>query len=463
VLRRTKIIATLGPASGDYNIIVRMLREGVDGFRINFSHGDSMEWEKYIEMIRKAEKDVGREVAVIGDLQGAGIRIGELDGLIHVRHGDEIRLVAGEKGSAREKIVAIPYPHVLYSLEEGDIVLLDDGRVKLEVDEVGVDHVVLKAIEEGVIGSRKSFAIAGKDLDLPSPTEKDEKDIEFAVKKGFDYLALSFVRGRKEIDNLRALLRELGASETGIIAKVETKSAVENIVEIIDASDAIIVARGDLGMYYALEDLPQIQRMIIVESRKRCKPCILATQLLESMITEPIPSRSEVVDVSNAVIEGVDALLLTAETAVGRHPVEAVRWLARISAKSGEQTPIVLGRVVETLSHRFAEGVARLAEMIDAYIGIYTKGGNTALRIACTRPRTKIYAASGKPGVRRKLSIVWGLTVLPIDECDYEEGLEKLLDILVKHKEIGYGDRVLLTFGLREGTEHVIKIVQVMP
>ena len=330
---RTKIIVTLGPSSNNYEMIYSFLKEGVDGLRINFAHTSHSLASKWIDMIKKAEKATNRKIAIIGDLQGASIRLGIIDRPLEIWPGMKLKLEIRDRTYANDNILPLPqaYEDVLRSLEPNDIISMDDGRIRLKVINVSEKYAILKAETTGLIKSHRALVVLGKDFDLPVLTSKDIEDLKFMIKKNFTYVGVSCVRKPQDIDMVRKYIKEFSTSQNNIriIAKIETISAIKNLISIIENSDAILVARGDLGMIFGLENIPHLQKEIVYESIRRGRTVIVATQLLDSMINNPVPTRSEVVDIVEAVNEGADALMLTNETAIGKYPLEAVKWLKK--------------------------------------------------------------------------------------------------------------------------------------
>jgi len=461
---RTKIAVTLGPSCGSKEIVKELALEGVSAFRINFSHGSEEEWASYARLAREVEDEIGRHIALIGDLSGPSIRVGVLDEPITLKAGEQAYLVAGEKAAGgEEKVIPVPNERVVALLRKGYVLLMDDGRAAFRVEEADEGRVSLRAITEAAVTSRKTLVIQGKDLELPAVSERDVAAVRLAAEEGFDYLGLSYVRGSGDVLMLRGMLVSLGAEETGIIAKIETPAALRELEKIIDASDAVLVARGDLGMHFQLQEVPRLQEKIVKESIGRGKPVIVATQILGSMMESPVPTRSEIVDVVTAIQEGVDVLMLTGETAVGKYPVETVRWLRRIleTYESTINPPEIELPSEVGIRERFASGIVSLAESLNAVIAVYTRSGRTALRLARCRPSCKIYAGSPSRSVLRKLAVVWGVEPLLVESKEYNEGLEELQVKLSALEEIKEGSIIVLTYGLREEPLHMVRIVQV--
>ena len=453
----TKIIASLGPASRDLNTVINLCKEGVSGFRINFAHGNEELWKSMVENVLRAENIYSKPLTVIGDLRGPSIRLGELKEQITAKKGETLKLVLSERSEGRE--LPLPVREVYEQLEVGDLVIMSDGKFRFRVSEIG-EFVELTALTDAVIGSGNTIVVANKEFDLPLLREKDLADIEFAVKNKFSYIGLSYVRGPSDLEMLRKVIKKSGGERTGIIAKIETKSAVKNLDEIVELCEAVLVARGDLGMNFGLEEIPYLQRKIIRRSIEIGKPVILATQLLESMIENPIPTRAEVVDISTATSEGVDALMLTGETAIGKHPVEAVRWLRKIIETTEKKMTVNKSRDVKGLNEKFAKGVVELAEDINSKLVVFSKFGNTPRRIALLRPAVEFYVGTPDIEVARALSILWGIKAYEISALDYDDGLERTYEFLKKKEELRFGDLVILAYGLKE-QEQAIKLRRV--
>ncbi len=467
---RTKIVVTIGPSSKSHEVVRSFLVEGVAGFRINFSHGEPSIWDRYVKTIGEASSELGKYPAIIGDLRGPQLRVGDFKPF-KVSRGDVVILELGEKTCSDEKVVPVNYKQLFEVLEVGDVVLLDDGRARFRVEEVYSDHARLVSLGDAVIYPRKTIIVSGKELGLPTLTPSDIEAIRYAVSRRFTYVALSYVRSPRDIVMLRDLLSRLGEDSIGIIAKIETRDAVKNLAGIVREADAVIVARGDLGMHYSLEEIPRLQKIIVNKSIKNGKPVLIATQLLESMVEKPQPTRSEVVDIMNAVFDSVDAILLTNETAIGKYPIESVKWLKKILQEAEKwfyeegREPITRKIEPESLREKYAKGLVLLAENIGSKILVYTKTGLMPSRISKYRPSVPVYAGSNNELVARKLAIRYGVNpyyIVSDKQLDYEKGLEKLYEKLLRENQINIGDIVLLTYGPRETLLNVIKILEVI-
>ncbi len=455
MLTHVKLIASLGPASKDLETIIKLVNAGASGFRINFAHGDSNFWKVLADNVRKAERVTGKPLTLITDLEGSSIRLGELSEPLTLKKGDVAKLIPQQRV---EEPGIIPFPNkkVLSELEEGDILVMDDGRIELRVVKVSGNEVEVIALTDAVIKSRKGVVVQNKEFNLPVLTKKDLDDLKFACRIRTDYIGLSYVRNADNVQVLKELLREMGC-HAKVIAKIETKSAVRNVEDIARVADVILVARGDLGMNFGLEEIPRIQRKIVEASLRVGKPVIVATQLLESMVENPVPTRAEVVDTYVAVSEGVDALMLTGETAAGKYPVEAMRWLHRIVSKAEASEIIRTYREGGPLKRRYAKGVAELAEDLSAKIIIYSSTGITACHLASIRPSVPFYVAVPDMRVARSINILWGVNPIITPTKNHEEGLEEAFKKLVRMDEISIGDLIVMTYGMK-GEEQVIKV-----
>ncbi len=456
---RTKVIVSLGPSTRSEEIIIELAKLGVSGFRINFAHGEPKEWDFYVKAVRHAEEITGKPLALIGDLRGSSIRIGELDSEVRVSRGESVRFVLSSRGGGKDE-VPLPNPKVFESVDVGDVIVMDDGKVRLRISEVGPDYIVATALTDAVIRSRKTLVVKDREFDLPVLTSKDIEDIKYACSRGFDYLGLSYVRTPEDVRLLKDYMRELGCNAR-VIAKIETRQALRNLESIVAEADVVLVARGDLGMCFGIEEIPRIQKRIVMTSRRLGKPVILATQLLESMIEKQVPTRSEVVDISVAISEGVDALMLTGETSIGKYPVEAASWLVKIVRTTEEYVRPEYVPPIENIKVMYAKGVVELAKYLKGKIVIYSMKGTTAIFIASLRPSVDTYVGVPSIEVARKLSILWGINPIVINAKNYDEGLEKTYSELLGKGLIRIGDLVVLTYGLR-GDEQIIKVRRVL-
>jgi pyruvate kinase len=411
-MRRTKILATLGPASAEPDVLGRMLDAGLDAVRLNFSHGTHESHAAALRHVRATAEARGRAVAVLQDLQGPKIRVGLVKGQMELVAGSRLtittRAVLGEGG-----VVSTTYQHLPTDVARGDRILLDEGRLTVEVREVTGTDVVTEVVDGGALSSHKGINLPGAALTAASMTDKDIVDVRFALGLGIDYVALSMVRRAQDVRDLRELMAAEG-HRVPIVAKIEKPQAVAALDEILEAADGVMVARGDLGIEMELDRMPAYQKQIIAAANRAGKLVITATQMLESMTENAVPTRAEVTDVANAVLDGTDAVMLSGETAVGRHPVETVRRMAAICEATEEN----LYRFGETV--RPAAGgdhaalIARLAAEAGNRAGaravvVQTRTGETARRVSDERPRAPIVALVPDQAVQRQLALYWGV------------------------------------------------------
>ena len=413
---RTKIVCTIGPASRSPETLERLIRAGMDVARLNFSHGSQAEHLEVITTVRRIATDLGRSVAVLQDLAGLKIRIGEIaTGSITLEAGAAFTLTTREVLGSRQE-VSVPYPHLITDVQPGDTLLLSDGDVELEVMGTTEEDVHCQVITGGTLASRKGVHFPARSITGAAFTDKDRDDLAFGLRYEVDYVALSFVRTAADVLDVQGLIQNHGRT-VPVIAKIETQSALSHIDEIIDRVDGIMVARGDLGVAIPLATVPRLQKMLIGKANRAGKPVITATQMLRSMQDSPRPTRAEVTDVANAVLDGTDAVMLSEETAIGRFPIEAVTMMASIAADTESNFPF------DVWIHRFETGgplpdaVARAActmaaEIDAAAILSYTQSGGTARRVAQYRPRAPIIAPTPHAETYRRLALVWGVTPL---------------------------------------------------
>jgi len=451
---KVKIIATIGPATEKPEVLRELVRY-VDGVRINFSHGNANEWRARVSNVREFRGDV----AILGDLRGPGVRTGVMKP-IYLNAGDTVEFRFANQSDGN--YVPIPNQSFFRVITIDDIIVMNDGRLRLRVDKILSDKAVLTALTTGSITQEKAVVIKGKDYPIPILDDYDREALRFAVEVGMDYVGISHVRSSDDIEEVRTELRRLGGDWIRLVAKIEGPDAVKNIDDVVCASDYVMVARGDLGMHFDLEEIPRIQSSIIRGAHKCGKPMMVATQLLESMIEQPVPTRAEVVDITNAVMEGVDSLLLTGETAVGKYPIEAVQWLKRVAGEYEDEVHVERG-VLANITDRLALGIIQLAEDIGAKIVIYSRGGRFVEAISRYRPRVPTYVGISDERLLRRLRLYWGVEPILIgDVRDYEEGERETLNKLIKDGLIIKGDLVLLAHGVIDTyNDYGIRIIRV--
>ena len=409
--KRTKIIATIGPASSSPAIIARLIHAGMDAARLNFSHGEWNDHAKRIRLIRLEAEKAGKPIAIILDLQGPKLRVGNIkNDAVAIKKGDAITLTT-KKVLGTKDLIPVTYPRLAKDLKIGHRVLLDDGRLELSVLAKSAAGLRCKIIRGGILRSHKGVNLPGTLISLPSLSRKDKADLRFGIAHDVDYIALSFVRTAHDISNTRRFLKAYGA-DIPIIAKIEKPQAIQNLDKIILASDGVMVARGDLGVEMSPEQVPLLQKKIIEACNRAEKPVITATQMLESMIENPQPTRAEVSDVANAILDGTDCVMLSGETAIGKYPVLAVEVMARISEQAEiSVAPRSPNTNLSGPDESVAHAACRAAEEQQAKaIVTFTQSGSTALMVSKHRPRMRIMAPTPFDQVARKMSLYWGVT-----------------------------------------------------
>jgi pyruvate kinase len=466
--RRAKIVATVGPASAAPDMLKALFLAGVDTFRLNFSHGSQQDHARVHAAIRALEQETQRPIGILMDLQGPKIRIGTLrNKKITVEAGETIRFVLSGSDGDRSAI-PLPHPEIFAAVAPGHDLLVDDGRVRVRVTVLGGDFIEAKVIVGGAISNHKGVNLPGTVLDLSPLTPKDRADLEFGLRLGVDWVALSFVQKPSDVIEARSLI----GARAGLMAKIEKPAALERIDDIIRMSDAIMVARGDLGVEIPHEDVPGRQKELVRACRLAVKPVIVATQMLDSMGAAPTPTRAEVSDVATAVYDGADAVMLSAESATGRYPREAVEMMDRI-IKSTEQHKMYRSIVEatqpgeeQTPPHAVATAAADLASAIHATaIVAYTSSGTTAARVARKRPSLPILAITPNPEISRRLCLLWGAhSVLSEDVHSYEEMVERATAFTVKEEFARARDLLVVVAGIpfgQAGTTNNLRVVSV--
>lgn len=467
LLQKTKIICTIGPASGDVKTLTELIKAGMNVSRLNFSHGNYDQHLRYIENIRKAARMTGQHIGILVDLQGPKIRIGELKADSYLLNaGDEIQITT-DQIEGTNKIVSTTYENIVNDVNHGDRILIDDGNLRLLVLDKHEKNIICKVLNKAVLKPRKGINIPGVALSTPSVTEKDVDDLEFALKNSVDFIAVSFVRSADDIRQVRSLLK---GSSTKIIAKIERPEALENIENIIEVADGIMVARGDLGIEIPLEEVPFWQKKIISLTNKSHKFVITATQMLESMITHPTPTRAEITDVANSILDGTDAIMLSAETSTGHFPVMTVETMARI-AKTAEKhvLPTSERRIYENeLFKETDKAIALSASSIASTLDVknivaFTKSGHTALLISKQKPKVPIICFTGDERIARQTSIYRGVMAFPTEEIESMNQLLEFVSPALKNRGLAKsGDKIILTLGLPMGVSGTTNLVHVM-
>jgi pyruvate kinase len=462
--RRTKIVATIGPASGTAEGVGSLVAAGMDGARLNLSHGTREEHAERARLIREAEVETARPLALIADLQGPKLRIGELPGPVTLARGDEIVVVGEELSHDGELPVS---PSVIGEvLQPGHEVLIDDGLVRLRVERVRAGRAQCAVLAGGIVSSHKGVNVPGVPVPIPSLTRKDMDDLEFALGLDADFVALSFVRSAADVRDLKDLIEHAG-SDARVIAKIEKAEAVDALDAILAETDAVMVARGDMGVEIGPELVPLLQKRIIIASLDRGKPVITATQMLESMVHQPEPTRAEASDVANAILDGTSAVMLSGETAVGEYPVEAVATMDRIARavepSLGYRHQLPEAEEEPTVSHAMSNAACDLAETLQATaIVVPTFSGRTASVVARLRPRRPVLGLTHHEYAWRQMAIEWGVIPLRIPECaDVEELWDRSMRAARDSGVVEPGERVVITAGTAvniAGSTNVIKV-----
>jgi pyruvate kinase len=462
--RRTKIVATIGPASATPERLAQLARAGMDGARLNLSHGTHDEHRERARLVRETEAELGRPIALIADLQGPKLRIGDLDEPIELHRGENIVVAGGAASSNGELPVS---PSVISEvLQPGHDVLIDDGLVRLRVEAVESGRARCAVVIGGVVSSHKGVNLPGVPIPIPSLTRKDMDDLELAVELGVDFIALSFVRSAADVRDLRALIEQAG-SHAHVIAKIEKAEAVDVLAEVLEETDAVMVARGDLGVEIGPALVPLLQKRIIIEALERGKPVITATQMLESMVHQAEPTRAEASDVANAVLDGSSALMLSGETAVGQYPVESVAYMDRI-ARAVEPSLGYRHQLPEvdeepTVGQAMSNAACDLAEALRAKaILVPTFSGRTASVVARLRPRRPIIALTHHDYALRQMALEWGVKPMMIPECEnFDALLQRSLQAARESGLVEEGGRVVVAAGTAvnlPGTTNLIKV-----
>jgi pyruvate kinase len=464
--RRTKIVCTIGPATASPELVDRLVAAGMDAARLNFSHGTHEEHGERARLVREAQERAGRPLALIADLQGPKVRIGDLEVPRILVEGDVVH-ITGEESASRDDLPVMP--EVLTEvLKPGDEVLVDDGLVHLRVEDA--DGTRVRAVVEvgGAVGAHKGVNVPGVSIPVPSVTEKDLADLEFALSVGVDYVALSFVRSAADCRGIRELLNAADA-KAQVIAKIEKAEALEELDAIVTASDAVMVARGDLGVEIGPAAVPLVQKRIILCALEHGKPAITATQMLESMISRPEPTRAEASDVANAILDGTSALMLSGETAVGHYPVESAAFMDRI-ARAIEPSVAYRHELAQaadepfpTVGEAMSNAACDIAEVLGAAaILVPTYSGRTASAVARHRPRRPIIAITHRRQSIQQLALEWGVVPVEIEESKNVEDLwSRSIEASRATGLVSPGDRIVLTAGTAvniPGTTNVIKV-----
>lgn len=457
-IKRTKIICSIGPATETEEVLTQLAKEGMNVVRLNFSHGDYEEYKERKELVEKVRKNTGYHIGLLYDTKGPDFRTltMENDG-VELVDGETIRIVK-EDVVGNSKRISVNYKNVLDKLEPGNIVLFDDGLMSVEVVSREKDGVTCKIIHGGILSSKKGVATPGISLDVPFLSEQDKKDIKFACENDGDFLALSFVTCAKDVEDVRKLLKANNRSDMKIISKVESKTAIENLDEIVAVSDGIMVARGDLGVEMPMQELPILQKLMVQKCREQGKFCIVATEMLASMYTSPRPTRAEVSDIANAVLDGCDAVMLSGETTVGKHPIDAVRYMSDICKEAEEfydygyeynynHDKAITAAVAKAV-------IASIEELEAKAIVVPTMGGHSARVMSNLKPEPIVIAACPNEKVARGLALNFGVycTVVPIVD-EFSEIIKVAREESTRILKLKKKDVIVITGGIHSESE----------
>ena len=467
--RKVKILATLGPASSDPAIIRKLLLAGADAFRINMSHGDQEQKAKLVEHIRALEKEFRRPTTILFDLQGPKLRVGHFQGGKTVLAKGERFILDREEKAGDNRRVQLPHAELFEAVRPGTNILIDDGKVRLNVVEAGDGEIVSEVMVGGAVSDNKGVNVPDVVVPIPALTDKDRDDLQFALEQRADWIALSFVQRPEDVAEARSLIGEKAA----LMAKIEKPAAIDRLIDIIALADGVMVARGDLGVELPPEQVPPLQNRIVACARQFGKPVVVATQMLESMITSPTPTRAEVSDVATAIYDGADAVMLSAESAAGKYPIEAVTMMDRI-ANSVERDPVYSSRIhftetvmEPTIADALSGSSRQIAGTVNAKtMVVFSKSGSTARRIARERPPVPILAMSPSQITSRRMGLYWGVhSVHSKDVSSFEEMVGKAKRMALRHHLAEGGDRVVIMAGIPFGTAgstnvlHVVRLV----
>jgi pyruvate kinase len=464
---KTKIVATVGPASNNKEMLRALVNEGVDVFRLNFSHGTHDDHQKVIDFVREINEELGTHIALLQDLQGPKIRVNEMQPGVEITAGDTITITTKEV-LGNQALVSTSYEGLPKDVKVGDMILVDDGKIELKVKEVKATEVLCTVVYGGPLKSRKGINLPFSKVSAPSLTDKDYEDLEFGLKNKVDWVALSFVRKATDIEILRAVIDRY-KSNTRIVAKIEKPEALENIDAIIEATDAIMVARGDLGVEIWMEEVPMVQKMLVDKCNQASKPVIVATQMMESMIENPRPTRAETNDVANAVLDGADALMLSAETAAGKYPIEVIRSMVRTIGSVEKSGNIFYKfRDIDPKSPNYFNDsliltACKLAQEVKAkaIVGM-TQMGYVAFKASSHRPDANIFAFTSNDAILNTMNLVWATKAYHYDKAaSTDETISDVEKILKRDGHVTSGDIFIILASMpiqARGRSNMIKV-----
>jgi pyruvate kinase len=468
-MRRAKIVCTLGPATDSYDQIKALVHAGMDVARLNLSHGIHAEHEERYHRVRKASDETGHSVGILADLQGPKIRLGRFtEGPVLLERGDPFTLTVEEGTEGDRHTCGTTHAGLATDVTPGERILVDDGKVSLQVTGIDGPRVHTTVIEGGMVSDHKGLNLPGVAVSVPALSDKDEADLRWALHAGFDIIALSFVRSGHDIQDVHRIMDEEGR-RLPVIAKIEKPQAVDAIDAIVDAFDGIMVARGDLGVEMPLEQVPLVQKRAVKLARRNAKPVIVATQMLDSMIENSRPTRAEASDVANAVIDGTDAVMLSGETSVGKHPVETVRTMAKIVEAAEEDIlakglpPLTEHNKPRTQGGAVARAAAEMGDFLGArFLVAFTQSGDTVRRLSRYRSPIPLLAFTPEPATRSQLSLTWGVETFLGPHADSTDAMVAQVDeLLLKYGRCEKGDTVVITAGSPPGVSGSTNLVRV--
>ncbi len=476
-MKHTKIICTLGPSTNSVEKIVELVHAGMDIARLNFSHGTHADHKARIDMVREASKITGKQIAILQDLQGPKIRIGDLEKTVLLKQGDRFTITTKEILGTFDR-VSTSYKEIVKDVRPGDRILMDDGLLEVRVLEKSDTDVVTEVVIGGLLKSKKGLNLPGVNMSVPSLSEKDIQDVYFGLDNNVDLIALSFVRSAQDIHDLRQIIN-LRRKDTWIVAKIERPEAITNLEQIVDATNAVMVARGDLGVEMKTSSVPILQKRIVQTCNAKYKPVIIATQMLESMTENPRPTRAEASDVANAVYDGTDAVMLSGETASGKYPIETVRIMSEIitNVESSENYSLlakeryalahnIAGSSTVDLSEAIAVSAVDVASTVRAKaIVVLSHTGSTAIKVSKQKPNTQIVVITDNESVQRRMNLVWGVqTIFTETLTSTDESFKAIEQRLIEHGLVQRDDVLVYTMGipiLKHGTTDTIKVSKV--
>ena len=452
LFNRTKVVATVGPACNTKEKLEELIRAGVDVFRLNFSHGTHEGHKKVIQYVNELNEELGTHVCLLQDLQGPKIRLREMQEGTFIKEGDEF-IITTEDVIGNAKMGSTTYEPLPNDVQIGDMILIDDGKIELHVTKIEGKHVHTRVVYGGEVKSRKGINLPDTRVSAPSLTEKDHEDLLFGLESGVEWVALSFVRSADDIRHIKGIIQSKGL-DVRVIAKIEKPEALQNIDEIVEVADGCMVARGDLGVEIPMEDVPMAQKLIVSKCNKACKPVIIATQMMESMIENPRPTRAETNDIANAVLDGADALMLSAETASGKYPIQVVKSMTRTIMSVENKAKGVFNKfyILDAESDTFENdsvvlSACRLADetRAAAIVGM-TKSGYTAFRLASHRPKANIFIFTDYKPVLKILNLVWGVRGYYYDKMESTDNtFSDIKEILKTKGHVANGDVIINT------------------